>query len=228
MSAPISVIIPTLNAADQIGPCLGAVADALTAGLLREVILTDGGSSDMIEDVADAVGARLIRGTRGRGQQMARGAEAAKGSWLLFVHADTVLRHGWVEAVQRHMATAPDHAGWFRLRFDEDTAPARAVACWANFRSSVLGLPYGDQALLVPAQLYRKVGGHPQIPLMEDVALARALRGHLRPLAAEAVTSAARYRRDGWLKRGARNLSTLVLWRMGVAPEKLVKRYERR
>jgi rSAM/selenodomain-associated transferase 2 len=228
MSAPVSVIIPTLNAADAIGPCLGAVAEALTSGILREVILTDGGSSDAIEDVAEAVGARLIRGAPGRGAQLARGAEAARGSWLLFVHADTVLGHGWVEAVQRHIAAAPDRAGWFRLRFDEETAPARAVASWANFRSSALGLPYGDQALLVPAGLYRKLGGHPEIPLMEDVALARRLRGLLRPLGAEAVTSAERYRREGWLNRGARNLSTLALWRMGVSPETLAKRYERR
>lgn len=228
MSAPVSVIIPTLNAADRIGPCLGAVAEALTSGILREVILTDGGSSDAIEAVAEAVGARLIRGARGRGHQLARGAEAAKGTWLLFLHADTVLGHGWVAAVQRHMQMAPDRAGWFRLRFDEETAPARAVARWANLRSGALGLPYGDQALLVPARLYRKVGGHPQIPLMEDVALARALRGRLRPLAAEAVTSAERYRRDGWLKRGGRNLSTLALWRLGVPPHKLAERYERR
>lgn len=228
MSAPVSVIIPTLNAADRIGPCLGAVAEALTAGLLREVILTDGGSVDAIDEVAEAVGARLIRGARGRGAQMARGAEAAKGSWLLFLHADTVLSRGWVDAVQRHLAAAPDRAGWFRLRFDEETAPARAVARWANIRSSALGLPYGDQALLVPARLYRKVGGHPQIPLMEDVALARALRGRLRPLGAEAVTSAERYRRDGWLRRGGRNLSTLALWRMGVSPDRLAERYERR
>jgi rSAM/selenodomain-associated transferase 2 len=228
MSAPISVIIPTLDVADRIGPCLGAVAEALTSGILREVILTDGGSSDAIEEVADAVGARLIRGARGRGAQLARGADVARGSWLLFLHADTVLGPGWVEAAQRHMRTAPDHAGWFRLRFDEDTAPARAVARWANLRSGALGLPYGDQALLAPVRLYRKVGGYPHIPLMEDVALARALHGRLRPLAAEAVTSAERYRQGGWLRRGGRNLSTLALWRLGVPAHKLAERYERR
>jgi rSAM/selenodomain-associated transferase 2 len=228
MSAPVSVIIPTLNAADRIGPCLGALAEALTAGLLREVILSDGGSTDDIEGVADAVGARLIRGARGRGAQLARGAEVARGSWFLFVHADTVLGPGWVEAVQRHMARTPDHAGWFRLRFDDPGVAARAVAGWANLRSGALGLPYGDQALLVPARLYRSVGGHPPIPLMEDVALATRLRRRLRPLGAEAMTSAERYHRGGWLRQGGRNLSTLALWRMGVSPEKLAARYERR
>jgi hypothetical protein len=133
-----------------------------------------------------------------------------------------------VEAVQRHIARTPDHAGWFRLRFDDPSAAARTVAGWANLRSGAFGLPYGDQALLTPARLYRHVGGHPPIPLMEDVALARRLKGRLRPLGADAVTSAERYAREGWLRRGGRNLSTLALWRLGVSPEKLAERYERR
>lgn len=228
MSAPISVIIPTLNAADRIGPCLGALAEALVEGLLREVILVDGGSSDDIEGVAEAVGARLIRTPRGRGRQLATGAEAAKGDWLLFLHADTVLSRGWPEAARRHMQLAPDRAGWFRLRFDEDGVAPRMVAGWANFRSGVLGAPFGDQGLLAPARLYRKVGGHPPIPLMEDVALARALRGRLRPIEAHAVTSAERYRAEGWVRRGARNLSTQALWTLGASPERLARRYERR
>ena len=227
MSAPVSVIIPTLEAADRIGPCLGALAEALTQSLIREVIIADGGSADAIAEVADAVGAALVIAERGRGTQMAAGAEAATGDWLLFLHADTVLGPGWAEAVQRHIATAPDRAGWFRLRFDDDGLAAGLVAGWANFRSRVFGLPYGDQGLLVPAPLYRKVGGHPPAPLMEDVILARRLRGRLRGLGAEAVTSAERYRRDGWLARGWRNLSTLGLWALGVPPARLVKRYEK-
>ncbi|MGG7566084.1 TIGR04283 family arsenosugar biosynthesis glycosyltransferase [Rhodovulum sp. DZ06] len=228
MSAPISVVIPTLNAADRIGPCLGALSEALLEGLLREVILVDGGSEDAIGDVAEAVGAKLIEAPRGRGTQLAAGAAAAQGAWLLFLHADTVPGPGWVGAVQRHMMEFPDRAGWFRLRFDDDGFAPRAVAGWANLRSGLFGLPYGDQGLLVPRSLYRQVGGFPEIPLMEDVALARRLKGKLRPLGAEAATSAERYRRDGWLRRGARNLSTLGMYAVGVPPETLAKRYERR
>lgn len=223
--APLSIVIPVLNDARALGPCLGALAPALPEGLIRELILSDGGSQDGIEAVADEIGAELVRGAPGRGGQLARGAAAARGEWLLFLHADTVLSEGWAEAVRRHMAEAPEKAGWFRLRFDEGGAAAAWVAGWANFRSRWLGLPYGDQGLLARRDVYERAGGYPDIPLMEDVALARRLP--LRGLAAEAVTSARRYRRDGWLRRGWRNLSTLGLWALGVSPERLARRYGR-
>lgn len=225
MSAPISAVIPTLNAAPVIAPCLAALAEGLTAGLLREVVIVDGGSTDDIADVAEAVGARFLTAAPGRGTQLAAGAAEALGDWLLFVHADTVLAPGWTEAARRHIGEAPDEAGWFRLRFDDASAPARLVAGWANMRSRLFGLPYGDQGLLVRAHVYRKAGGHPPIPLMEDVALARRLR--LRPLDGTAVTSAERYRREGWLRRGRRNLTTLALYRLGASPQRLAERYRR-
>ncbi|MDF2233444.1 TIGR04283 family arsenosugar biosynthesis glycosyltransferase [Albimonas sp. CAU 1670] len=225
MAAPLSIVIPTLDAVEEIGPCLGALATALTEGLIREVILSDGGSRDAIAEVADAAGAVLMTGPAGRGGQLARGAQAAKGEWLLFLHADTVLSPGWSAAVRRHMEERPDRAGWFRLRFDEPGTPAALVAAWANFRARRLGLPYGDQGLLVRAADYRRAGGYPDQPLMEDVSLARRLP--LAPLAAEAVTSARRYRAEGWLRRGWRNLTTLGLYFLGADPERLARRYAR-
>lgn len=225
MTAPVSVIIPTLDCAGRLGPCLGALGEALFEGVIHEVILADGGSSDAIADVAEATGARLIAAPRGRGPQLAAGAAAASGAWLLFLHADTVLGPDWGAAVLSHIARHPDRAGWFRLAFDADHAAARRVAGWANWRSRRLGLPYGDQGLLVPRALYARVGGFPPIPLMEDVALARRLKGCLRPLAATAVTSAERYEHEGWVRRGARNLGTLVRYFLGVPPERLVDRY---
>lgn len=228
MSAPVSVIVPTWRAADGIGPCLGALAEGAVAGLVRELILSDGGSDDGIDRVADAAGARLIVGPRGRGGQLRRGAEAARGAWLLFVHADTVLGPGWVEAVRRHMAAAPEAAGWFRLAFDDPSGWARWTAGWANLRSARFGRPFGDQGLLVPARLYREVGGHPDWPLMEDVEIARRLRGRLRGLEAAAVTSAAKYRAEGWLRVGARNLWRQARFAAGASPERLAGRPDAR
>ena len=228
MTAPVSVIIPTLDVADRMGPCLGALGEALFDGVIREVILADGGSRDAIAAVADATGARLVIAPRGRGPQMAAGACAASGAWLLFLHADTVLGPGWAGAVRNHIQRHPDCAGWFRLAFDSRHPAARLVAGWANWRARWLGLPYGDQGLLLSRALYDRVGGIPPIPLMEDVALARRLRRRLRPLEAVATTSAERYEREGWVRRGSRNLGTLVRYFLGVPPERLVTRYTRR
>lgn len=225
MRAPVSVVIPTPGAAERIGPCLGALAEGL--GLIREVILADGGSGEAVAGIAEATGARLVRSPPGRGTQLAAGARAAEGAWLMFLHADTVLAPGWAAAVEHHLATRPDRAGYFRLAFDSRHPMARVTAGWANLRARAFALPYGDQGLLVPRALYDAAGGYPEIPLMEDVALVRRIGRRLVPLDAVALTSAERYERDGWVRRGARNLSTLALWFAGVPPERLAERYRR-
>lgn len=228
MSAPVSVVIPTLEAADRIGPCLGALSEAVMEGVIHEVIVADGGSADAIAEVAEAVGARLVTAPWGRGAQLAAGARAARGSWLLFLHADTVLAPGWAAAVLAHVRTRPERAGYFALRFDTQGPMARIVAGWANLRAALFALPYGDQGLLISRALYDQAGGYRPIPLMEDVALVRRIgRRRLARLGAAAVTSASRYGADGWLRRGWRNLTTLALYFLGVAPERLARRYER-
>ena len=226
MRAPISVVIPSLNAAAALPACLAALVEGLQAGLIREVILSDGGSTDGTPQLAEGWGAELISGAPSRGGQLRRGCDAARGEWVLVLHADTVLAPGWTDAVQGHMARGTGAAGWFRLRFDQRGLAPRLVAGWANLRSAC-GLPYGDQGLLLPRALYDAVGGYPDQPLMEDVALARALRGRLARLEGNAVTSAEKYRRQGWLRRGGRNLWTLMRYIMGASPDALAESYRR-
>lgn len=225
MRAPISVVIPTLNAEAALPGCLAALMEGLDAGLIRELIVSDGGSEDATGATAQAWGAEVIHGSPSRGGQLRRGCAAAKGDWLLVLHADTQLAAGWSGAVRA--ALNGDKAAWFQLAFDTPGLPGRIVAGWANLRSRALGLPYGDQGLLVPAQLYRSVGGYPDQPLMEDVEMARALRGHLIRLDARAVTSADKYKRQGWFTRGRRNLWTLARYFAGAAPEDLARAYRR-
>ena len=225
MRAPVSVIIPTLNAADSLPLCLQALSQGLEAGLIRELILSDGGSQDATADIADQAGATLVSGPASRGGQLRRGAERANGQWLLFLHADTQLSPDWPAAVSAHLATG--QAGYFRLQFNDPSLAARIVAGWANLRSWVFGLPYGDQALLIPRSLYDAVGGFCDQPLMEDVAMARALKGRITALDAVATTSAAKYRKSGWIIRGARNLWTLARYFAGVTPERLAQSYRK-
>jgi len=225
MRAPISIIIPTLNAGSELPGTLAALAEGLEAGLIRELILSDGGSVDATPALADQAGAVLIAGAAGRGGQLARGADAAQGAWLLFLHADTHPGPGWAQAVLRHMRADAGAAGYFRLRFRANGPAPWLFAGWANLRARYLGLPYGDQGLLIARALYDEVGGFADIPLMEDVAIARALSGRLRRLNATAETSAARYRAQGWLRRGSRNLITLARYLMGADPDRLARFY---
>ena len=226
MRAPVSVIIPTLNAEGALAACLAALFEGLQSGVIRELIVVDGGSVDGTGEMAAEAGAVVLHAAPSRGGQLRAGAAAAGGEWLLFLHADTCLEPGWSGAVVDHMA-ASQAAGYFRLRFDAGGLAARVVAGWANLRSHLFGLPYGDQGLLVPRVLYERCGGFADMPLMEDVAMARALRGQLRGLDAIAVTSAEKYRRGGWIRRGLRNLWTLARYFAGVSPDTLAESYRR-
>jgi rSAM/selenodomain-associated transferase 2 len=197
--------------------------EGLDAGLIRELIVSDGGSSDATGAVAQAWGAEVIEGQASRGGQLRRGCNAAKGEWLLILHADTILQPGWSETVRRHI-TSTSSAGWFKLRFNAGGMAASIVAGWANLRSRA-GLPYGDQGLLVSHALYEQVGGYQDQPLMEDVALALRLRRNLMPLNGYAITSADKYQRNGWVRQGAKNLWTLLRYFAGRDAEILAKSY---
>ena len=222
MRAPISVIIPTLNAAGSLPGCAASLMEGLDRGLIRELIVSDGGSSDETLAVADKLGAEILKGAPSRGGQLRRACAAAKGEWLLILHADTQLAPGWSVLARTHLSTG--QAGWGRLRFDKGGS---FVAAWANFRSRMFGLPYGDQALLVPRALYEQCGGYLDQPLMEDVALARALKGRITCAGFTAITSAEKYRKAGWIRRGARNLLTLARYFMGADPARLAVFYRR-
>lgn len=224
MRAPISIIIPTLNAAPQMPDTLARVMEGLNAGVVRELVISDGGSSDDIEALASEVGAQFVRDDAGRGGQLARGAAVAQGDWLLFLHADTWLPEGWSEAALDHIQTQST-ALVFSLSFRDKSVMARLTAAWANLRTHMFDLPYGDQALLISRHLYSEIGGHPDQPLMEDVALARALKGRitLSPLCVQ--TDATRYQTRGWLAQGARNLWCLLRYLAGAHPERLHRGY---
>ncbi len=225
----ISVIIPTLNAEAGLGHTLAALVPAALDGLVREVIVVDGGSTDRTAGIADDAGATFMTRSGGRGCQLAAGAAQARFPWLLFLHADTVLDPGWEREAAAFMEAtdtgirAPAAAA-FRFALDDDGLRPRLLEQLVALRCALLRLPYGDQGLLLPKPLYAGIGGYPLSALMEDVGLIRRLgRRRVALLRTRAVTSAVRYRRDGYVRRSLRNLACLTLFFLR-APQSVIAR----
>jgi rSAM/selenodomain-associated transferase 2 len=221
----VSAVIPTWNAAATL-PATLAILQA--ASIVGEVIVADGGSSDETTAYARATGAEVVAAPRGRGSQLAAGAAAAAGDWLLFLHADCRPEPGWEDAVGAFLAApkAQSGAGYFDLALDDEAPAARRLERIVAWRCRVLALPYGDQGLLIARTLYEEVGGFRPLPLMEDVDLVRRLgRRHLARIGARCLASARRYRRDGYLRRPLRNLLCLSLYFARVPPERIARLY---
>lgn len=231
IGAMISVVIPTLNAEAHLARCLTALVPAAVDGVVREVVIVDGGSSDATAKIADDAGATFIKAERGRGQQLAAGAAAAKSRWLLFLHADTVLQPGWEEEVLHFMRDVDfgerrAAAAVFRFALNDTGFWAGYLQAMVRLRCGLFALPYGDQGLLISRQLYDAIGGYRPLTLMEDVELVRRLgRRRLAFLRARAVTSATRYRQGGYPLRMLRNLTCLGLFYLRVPTRYIARLY---
>jgi rSAM/selenodomain-associated transferase 2 len=227
----ISVVIPTLNAEATLGPTLAALVPAVVDGVVQEAIIADGGSSDETAAIAEAAGTRLVRAKRGRGSQLHAGAAAARGTWLLFLHADTVLEPGWAEEATAFMERVEagrrsPAAAAFRFALDDDGIMPRVLEWLVAMRCLLFALPYGDQGLLISRKLYAELGGFRPMPLMEDVDLVRRLKRRQRVmLHARAVTSGARYRSEGYVLRSLRNLCCVALYYLRVPARVLARLY---
>ena len=223
-----TVVIPVLNDT----AALASLLPTLPADPSLEIIVVDG--SQASDAALDAIrerysGVRWTRSAPGRGAQMNHGARHARGRWLVFLHCDTRLGGGWIDALRRLDEQPQIVGGSFRFALDSPARWARWIEWGVRTRVRLFDLAYGDQALFVRRTVFEELGGYRELPLMEDVDFIRRLCriGHIEHVDVPALTSARRWERDGWFRRTVDNLLLVALFLAGYPPERLARHYHR-
>lgn len=225
MTTPrVSIVVPVLNEADSIRSALARLSLLREAGV--EVVIVDGGSTDDTLANARELCDQLISAPRGRGSQMNAGADQASGVVLIFLHADTILPIGALDAVTQAIDRGAIW-GRFDVAIDGASLWFPLISFMMNVRSRWTGIATGDQAIFVSRRAFLESGGFPEIPLMEDVSFCSSMRSRSRPacLSDKVITSGRRWEKNGVLR------TILMMWRLrlrfflGASPDKLALEY---
>jgi rSAM/selenodomain-associated transferase 2 len=218
----LSVVIPTLNEAERIGPLISATRDVGEC----EIVVVDGGSTDATRDYA-AGADRVLSTPRGRAVQQNAGAAASSGDVLLFLHADCRLQPGAFEAVTVALQDARAVGGCFRQRIDAAGWRYRLLERGNALRVKLWNWAYGDQGIFVRRDVFVELGGFPELKLMEDLYLMKRLkkRGRIIQVTPPLIVSPRRWQQTGILRQTLRNWTLLALAGCGVSPNRLARFY---
>ncbi len=221
----ISIIVPTLNESTAIEKFLVGLQPLRRLG--HEVIVVDGQSDDNTVEKAQPLADRVLTELRGRARQMNAGARCAGGDVLWFLHADCQPPDGADKIIID--ALKNDEHGWgrFDVCLSGSGIHYRVIECLMNIRSRFTGIATGDQGIFVKQKIFDRVGGFPNIPLMEDIAISKILCSIMPPacLKNKIITSSRRWQRRGIWQ------TILLMWRLrlayafGASPDKLAKLY---
>ena len=225
-SHAISIIVPALNESHGIVEMLLSLQEMRLRG--HEIIVADGGSTDGTVALCRPLADRVIVAATGRASQMQAGALQARGAVLWFLHADTQVPADADRTIARTLVPGDRSWGRFDVSFSEAGVLLSLVAALMNLRSRLTGIATGDQGIFVTRELFERVNGYPQIPLMEDIALSRRLKWYSWPacLRERLITSARRWQKHGTLR------TVLVMWTLrlayflGVSPARLARFYK--
>ena len=218
----ISVVVPTLDAAATLADTLDCLIPAAVSGLVREVVIADGGSRDATQRIADGCGAETVAAGIERSSRLIAGAARARSPWLLFLNADCVLDPGWVREADQFIhrneeGTRPPQAAVFPFVIDDQGIAPRLAEGIGRVSARLFGLPHAEQGLLISRKLYTDVGGYRPLPVLEDVDLAwRIGRHRLATLRTAAVSSPAQFRKTGYASHAARTYGCLLLYALNV------------
>ncbi len=225
-TSTISIIVPTLNEAANLHLLKSAAAK------VSECIVVDSGSTDGTVATAQDLGFRILEetGSGGRGMQLNTGASAASSQILLFLHADTILPPDFPSAVQQCLEDRNISLGAFSLQVDGGSFLLDWIAGFANLRSRFLNLPYGDQSLFMRKDDFQRMGGFPEVAIMEDFRLVKEAGklGKIQTLPQKVTTSARRWQRLGPIQTTIINQLVILGYYLGISPEKLAAFYRKK
>jgi len=223
----VSVVVPVLGDRVHASRLLRQVpVDPRVEVIVAEAGVEEGHEPGIEELGPGRANGKLIHSAPGRARQMNAGATLARGDWLLFLHADSILPDDWLPALVDTLTTSVV-GGWFRFALDDDAWQARMIERGVALRVRLFRLPYGDQGLFLSRRAWDVLGGFRDMPLMDDVDFVRRLvrLGPVVEVPRAITTSARRWRRDGWLRRSARNVTLLGLYFLGVPAARLARWY---
>ena len=223
----LSIIVPCLNEARNL-PLL--LADLKLWPKKFEILVVDAESIDKTSFIAGVAGAKVLTSSlANRGSQLRQGAEQAKGSWLLFIHADSRLPKEWPCAVRKAMNASlfKKQAWYFDLKVPKQGMDFRILELAVYFRSHFLKEPYGDQGLLINKNLYEEVGGHSNLHIMEDIDFIYRFRrkNNLKSLALPIYTNPRKWQSTSMIKQACKNHRLRNLWKRGQPSDKLFREY---
>lgn len=221
----LSIIVPTLNESAHIKQTLLQLAPLRARG--AEVIVVDGGSADDTIAQARAHADFVVSTAPGRSLQQNRGATLAKGSVLLFLHADSILPSDADLRINEALQKTGRLWGRFDIAIDSDQPALRVVAWFMNNRARITGVATGDQGIFVQHSAWKKVGGFFDLPIMEDVALSKCLKVLSKPVAIDALifTSARRWKKNGLWRTITLMWALRLAYFLGVPPRKIAEHY---
>lgn len=228
MTSRFSIILPVLNETALINPMMDHL-ESLEGSENCEFIVVDGTPDGGTIKAVTRQGVQCVKSPQGRASQMNTGAAMAMGEILIFLHADTRLPRQALELINQAMTRQALIGGAFDLHIDTERLILKIIARIASLRSRLTRIPYGDQAIFIRRDYFHQMGGYPEIPLMEDVALMRRIKragGRIGFIPEPVITSARRWEQEGILYTTLRNWLLLSAYTLGVAPDKLAKYYK--
>ncbi len=222
----ISIVIPTYDESVTIEATLTALYELISPE--DEVIVVDGSSEDNTREIVSAFPqAKLLTSRRGRALQMNLGAEKATNEYILFLHTDTTVSAKCISNLKHEIISNKAVWGWFRIRLNSPKLAFRIIEIGANLRAMLTGTPLGDHGIFVRKEVFFRVGGFPEIPLMEDLEFVRKVKCVSKgvEIRSPVRTSVRRYEKSGILRTFITMWVLRILYYLGTSPEKLARYY---